>query len=56
MLETLLAVQLLSCSDYDFLVEGLYRTPISQSEKIQIQLVFIEATDPQCFETQDAND
>ena len=56
MFEALLSFQLLTCSDYDFLVEGLSRTPISQSERIDFQLIFMEATDPQCFYTEDAND
>ena len=56
MFQTLLAVQLLTCSDYDFLMEGLSKAPLSQSEKIEIRFEFMEATDPQCFYTQDAND
>jgi hypothetical protein len=56
MLGILLSAQLLTCSEYDFLVEGIRRTPLTRSERITYELVFIESTDPQCFETQDAND
>jgi hypothetical protein len=41
--------QILSCKEFDFLVEGLERSKVEQSIKFDLLTEFIEATDPECF-------
>ena len=46
----------LTCEDYDWIVEGLDKNEIvSEVERMEIRYQLIEATDPACFEDQDAN-
>ena len=49
----------LSCQDYDWLAEGIYKSELlSSSEKLEFISLFIKGTDPVCFRvgTKDAND
>ena len=46
----------LSCEDYKWIVEGLEESDsISEVMKAEIRIELIRATDPICFENQDAN-
>ena len=47
----------LRCEDYEWLKQGLQETTLfTPFEKADILIHWMEHTDPQCFETQDAND
>ena len=56
MLEILLSVNLLTCKDYDFLIEGLQLAPITAAERLELMYEFMKVTDEKCFYTEDAND
>ena len=43
---------LLTCSEYDWILEGVEKVDIlTDKEKAEIKLEFIRATDPKCFES-----
>ncbi len=56
MLEILLAFQLLTCSEYDFFIEGVRTSNLTPTEKVDLYFEFYEMTEPKCFESKDAND
>jgi hypothetical protein len=56
MLELFLTVNLLTCSDYDFLIEGLNRANIDAATKLDLMYEFMKSTDEKCFSAEDAND
>ena len=44
----------LSCEDYEWLLEGVERTDMKESIKAEVRLELMLATDPTCFDSQDA--
>lgn len=44
----------LTCEDYQFLMEGVERADMDESIKTEVRLEFLLATDPTCFDSQDA--
>ena len=53
-----LLASLLTCSDYDWLVNGVKKIDdISIGDKLELIHLFAESTDPECFYVdEDAND
>ena len=53
-----LLASLLTCSDYDWLVNGVKKIDdISTRDKLELIFYFAESTDPKCFYVdEDAND
>ena len=61
MISLFAAAQLLSCSDYDDLIEGLKGIDYySNSDRLELMLIFKESTPSHCFDLRlkegDAND
>jgi len=56
MLEILFSIQLLTCTEYDFLVSGIPKTSLSRFEQVELRLNVMRMTEPSCFYTEDAND
>ena len=56
MYEILLSIQVLTCSEFDYLVAGLIKSELPIQIKRDLYVEMIKATDKECFNTEDAND
>jgi len=54
MILTLLASMLMTCEQYDWLKEGVFKSEIlSPSEKLDFIFTFADGTDPKCFDLEE---
>ena len=56
MYEILLSIQVLTCSEFDYLMAGLINSDLPMVVKRDLYVEMIKATEQECFNTEDAND